>query len=221
MNPPNEQKPRELKIMPRYKRGMFEGYDVVSGSITMDEPETVYHVREVMDSEKISEPMPDTPEQGKSVEDAFEAFFTSYKEMQSHSSRVCEFSIFNTDEFDFYRAGHASRDPEIKVMREESAKNFKAAEGWQQVALAQQEIVEERDTELENLIERISEGDADTKRLEWMMESGNGINCFYSLYTKIRSYAVSNQRGLLKKTYLTPREAIDAAMAEEFRGKSS
>lgn len=41
-------KPRELKLKVRFSGNNFDGYDVASGSITMDDPDEVYHVREVL-----------------------------------------------------------------------------------------------------------------------------------------------------------------------------
>ena len=39
-------KARELKLKPRFNGDDFDGYNVVSGSITMDEPDEVYHLIE-------------------------------------------------------------------------------------------------------------------------------------------------------------------------------
>jgi hypothetical protein len=43
-----ERKARELFLKPRFSGDNFDGYDVVRGSITMDNPDNVYHVREVV-----------------------------------------------------------------------------------------------------------------------------------------------------------------------------
>lgn len=47
---------RELKLKARFEGDSFSGYDVVSGSITLDDPDEIYHVREVLSE-------PETPEE--------------------------------------------------------------------------------------------------------------------------------------------------------------
>jgi hypothetical protein len=46
-----EQKPRELKLKPRFESNVrgcfFDGYDVIDGSLTMDNADEVYHVVEM------------------------------------------------------------------------------------------------------------------------------------------------------------------------------
>jgi uncharacterized small protein (DUF1192 family) len=42
----SEKEGRELFLKPRFDGDNFSGYDVVSGSVTMDEPDEIYHVTE-------------------------------------------------------------------------------------------------------------------------------------------------------------------------------